>query len=90
MTNATLAAFACLIAFVTAISGYLIMRRSFSDKAQLRSSRGRRPAQMRFEVRSMEPTRQPVPVRSTPYGSRPPAAGALQPPSDQRSGGWPR
>ena len=88
MTNATLAAFACLIAFVTAISGYLILRRSFSDSAH--STPSLTPGQTRvwLELRPVEPAQSPVPVRSMAYGSRPPVPDAVQRTQDQMSGGW--
>ena len=67
MTDATLAAFACFIAFITAISGYLILRRSFSENENavqsLRTSEGR----VWLELRPLETSEHAVPARSMVY-----------------------
>ena len=87
MTDATLLGFACLISFLTCISGYLIMRRSFFETDRRADSDQERMTQlpMHFSAKQRRSTvLAPVPIKDVSPAARHDTAPSGQRPADRR------
>ena len=87
MTDAHLLTFACMISFITCISGYLIMRRSFSEADSRAEPIQERVSQlpMQFSASQRRSTiMEPAPIHGERQPTKLDAASTAQPPVDRR------